>query len=198
MPNRLDEIDPATPEFNAAADPNPPKEPKTPELRHDPPVVAPTPGGTAQFRPPPVAEVAREELDGPARDAVEQARDRMDRGESETGDPLLTEAFDRAGWSSPEIEEVRRDAENPPHLDLEPEWDEQARRDYERFQMDQLRDRAAERDRDAETPGAGYDDVLRGLTAEFEAAHEGPEPDGHQHDGQQHDGHQHDGGDHER
>ena len=206
MPNRLDETEPATPRFNAAADPSPPREPKTPELRHDPPVLVPTPGGATRFRPPPVAEVAREELDGPARNAVEQARDRMERGENETGDPLLTAEFNRAGWSSPEIEAERREAENPPHLDLEPEWDDQARREYERFQAEQARDQYEQRwgepvrddgpappvstfDRDAyrtETPEASYADFLRGLNAEFESVQDGPDQDGPEHDGGDH------------
>lgn len=106
------------------------QDPEEPHLRYNPPELVPTPGGSQ------ISEIAREELNSSARDAIDQARDRMERGETELGDPAIADDFERAGWSSLEIEEVaNEDRDRGQHGD--DEWDEQAQREYERWSMDE-------------------------------------------------------------
>lgn len=131
------------PEFNRASGAGPePKRPDDPELNYDPPKPSPPglgPGGATV-----TPEVVKEELDGPSRDAREQAQDRMDRGETEMGDPMLTQEFNRAGWTSQEIEEVQQE-DQARSRDFDNEWDEQSQREYERFSIDMDKDRYDER-----------------------------------------------------
>lgn len=131
------------PEFNRASGAKPePKRPDDPELNYDPPEPSPPglgPGGATATR-----EVAQEELNGPSRDAIQQSQDRMERGETEMGDPMLTPEFNRAGWSSQEIEEARQEDQSR-GLDFENEWDEQSRREYERFSLEAEKERYDER-----------------------------------------------------
>lgn len=129
------------PKFNHAANGEPvvenePREFDEPHLKYNPPVLVP--GGQA----PVVNEVAREELDGPARDAIEQAQDRMDRGRTEADGQILTQDFNQAGWSSKEIQGVEQE-DRDRGLELEPEWDEQAQYEYDRWALETL---AAEHD----------------------------------------------------
>lgn len=130
------------PQFNRASgiEPEPePKRPDDPELNYDPP--EPSPPGLGPTVTP---TVTREELDGPSRDAIQQAQDRMDRGETEMGDQMLTQDFNRVGWTSQEIEEVQQEDQGR-SLDFENEWDEQAQRDYERYSLEAAKERYDER-----------------------------------------------------
>lgn len=135
------------PNFNRASgiDPGPElKAPDDPELNYDPP--EPSPPGLGAGPATTINHVAKEELDGPSRDAIQQAQDRMDRGETEMGDPMLTPEFNRAGWSSQEIEETQKE-DQAAGLDCEaePDWDEQARREYELWELEAMKERYYER-----------------------------------------------------
>lgn len=192
------------PQFNRAsgAAPEPErKRPDDPELNYDPPEPSPPglgPGGATVTR-----EVAQEELDGPSRDAVQQAQDRMDRGETEMGDPMLTQEFDRAGWSSQEIEDVQQE-DQARSLDFENEWDEQSQREYDRWQMESARDHyddqwseqeatedyeryAASMNRSADNEAMdeqekAYSDFMRDQNAEIELSHDFSQAHSPEHD----------------
>lgn len=110
------------------------KEPNKPHLRYNPPQLVP--GMSA----PEITEVAQEELDGPTRDTISQAQDRMDIGENEMGDPILSPEFNRTGWTSQEISKSEQE-DRERGLDLEPEWDNQAQHEYDRWALDTLQAR---------------------------------------------------------
>ncbi|TWU59596.1 hypothetical protein [Crateriforma conspicua] len=189
------------PQFNRASgfDPGPkPKRPDDPELNYDPPEPAPPGLGPSGATVSP--EVAQEELDGPSRDAIQQAQDRMDRGETEMGDPILTPEFNRAGWSSQEIEDAQKEDQRR-GLDLEPEWDEQAQREYERYSLEAEKERYDERwgEQDAideyerfassmeqsngkDDQDPAYSDFIRDQNAEIEATHDLSPDQGPEHD----------------
>ena len=188
------------PQFNRASgfDPGPePKHPDDPELNYDPPYNPPGPGlGGATT----TQDVAKEELDGPARDSIQQAQDRMERGETEMGDPMLTPEFNRAGWASQDIEEVRKEDQDR-GLDFDNEWDEQSQREYERYSLEAEKERYDERwgEQDAiddyerfaasmdqsdglDDPDTTYSDFMRDQNAEIEANHDFSPDQGPEHD----------------
>ena len=170
------------PQFNRASgfDPGPePKQPDDPELNYDPPEPVPGlgSGGTINVR-----DVVQEELDGPTRDAIQQAQDRMDRGESEMGDSVLTPEFNR----SQEIEGARKEDQER-GLGLEPEWDEQAQQEYDRWQVEESQARYDERwgdpeNDDPEQQDQAYSDFMRAQNADIESSQDfSPDP-GPEHD----------------
>lgn len=129
-------------DFNQAASNGIPErdvqEPEERHLRYNPPELVPTPGGSQ------ISDIAREELDSAAHDAIDQARDRMERGETEMGDPILRDDFQRAGWTSEDIEEVaQEDRDRGQHLGED--WDEQTQREYERWSIEEAQHRYDER-----------------------------------------------------
>ena len=175
-------------QFNRASgfDPGPePRHPDDPELNFDPPEPSPPglgPGGATISH-----DVLQEELDGPTRDSIQQAQDRMDRGETELGDPMLSSEFNRASASSQEIEEVRRE-EQGRGLDLEPEWDDQAQQEYDHWQIREAEAKYNERWGDTQDPDRSedqeqaYSDFMQDQNAELEAnkdlsLDQGPEHD---------------------
>lgn len=118
--------------FNQAALGEQTKENEYDEPQHNfnPPELVP--GGTH------VREVAREELDGPTQDAIQDAQDRMQLGMDERDQPI----HEQEGWSQEEIREVENE-DRDRGLGLEAEWNEQARHEYDRWALDTL---AAEHD----------------------------------------------------
>lgn len=176
------------PQFNRASGFDPeadPKRPDDPEFNYDPPEPAP-PGLGPTVTP----DVSREELDGPSRDAIQQAQDRMDKGETEGGDPMLTPEFNRVGWTSHEIENVQKEDQDR-SLDFENGWDEQAQREYERFSLEVAKERYDERWGDQEAiedherfaenmeqseeldeQDQAYSDFMRDQNAEIDATHD--------------------------
>jgi len=117
------------PKFNhAAAIDQEPKAPDEPQLRYNPPELVL--GGSSV---PQIHEVAREELDGPAQDAIQAAQDRMQQGQSEQGEPIVK----RSGWSQEDIRSVEQE-DRDRGLELEPTWNEQVQREYDRWALDTL------------------------------------------------------------
>ena len=136
------------PEFNRAVEGQTPdtRDPEEPHLQYNPPHPAPGLGPSGIY------DIVREELDGPARDAINAARARFEHGETEQGTPMPTQDFNRAGWDSQDIEEVQQeDRERGLNLDNEPEFDEQAQYEYDTWALEEMQARHDERWGDRES-----------------------------------------------
>lgn len=121
----------------ASKDPNA-KEPETLTPEYRPPELVP--GGVVYAAPdsPTLDEVMREELDGPARDAMRDAQHRFDEGHSEGGD-LTQDASPDQGWTrDAALEFERSDSERGPgneHSDIwSPDYEDHFKDHDERSQ----------------------------------------------------------------
>ncbi len=166
------------PEFNGAAEgqSKEPKRPADPHLRYNPPRPVP---GLELGSTPEINDIAKEELDSNTRDAIEQAQKRMDHGENEMGDSITPE-FQERSWESEEIEAMRKEDES--RGPRQPDWDDQAQHEYERWEMEESRARYEDRwgDRDAIDHAEEYfrnsfDRPAEGL--DLDTGFDGPAPD---------------------